>query len=291
MLISIIIPTYNRAYLLKKALESIFIQSYSNFEIIVIDDHSNDNTNEIINSFNDSRLKYLKNKSNGIVATSRNIGIKASKGEWIAFLDSDDWWTSNKLQSCVDNINNKVDFIYHDLVTIDKQSKRLKSRINKSKNLKKPILLDLLINGNPISNSSVMVRKNILEKVGLINESKKLVASEDFNTWLKISKVTDQFLYLPKRLGFYLIHEENISNKDMSLSYRAATDEFLSTLNNIQKIKLESRIRYLSGRFNYLNNDYLKAMKDLLYVIKNNKNFLMFKAMIMILLIFLKRFR
>jgi len=136
-----------------------------------------------------------------------------------------------------------------------------------------------------------MVRKNILEKVGLINESKKLVASEDFNTWLKISKVTDQFLYLPKRLGFYLIHEENISNKDMSLSYRAATDEFLSTLNNIQKIKLESRIRYLSGRFNYLNNDYLKAMKDLLYVIKNNKNFLMFKAMIMILLIFLKRFR
>ena len=124
-----------------------------------------------------------------------------------------------------------------------------------------------------------------LEKVGLIDECKDLVASEDYNTWLKISNLTDEFLYIPKKLGYYFVHEKSMSQKNMSPSYRRATCKFLSFLNNEQKIKLETNIRYSSGRFNYLNLNYKQAKKDLLFVLKFSSYKLKVKSLIMILYI------
>ena len=114
-LVSIIIPTYNHANFLGKALRSLLDQTFKNWEALVIDNQSSDGTNKIIKKFKDSRIKYFKISNKGIIAKSRNLGIKASKGKWIAFLDSDDWWTKNKLEVCVKNISRNVDLIYHDL--------------------------------------------------------------------------------------------------------------------------------------------------------------------------------
>jgi glycosyltransferase involved in cell wall biosynthesis len=287
-LVSVVIPTYNHGDYLEKAISSVLSQNYNNYEIIVIDNHSSDNSNEIISNFKDNRIQYLKIHNNGVIAKSRNSGVKVAKGEWIAFLDSDDWWTYDKLKTCMYYADKNVDLIYHDLKIVSTNSRLLGRKKNKTRQLKKPILYDLLVNGNPISNSSVIVRKKMLEKIGLIDERNELVAAEDYNTWLRISNLTDKFLYLPKRLGYYLIHDQSISKKDMSLPYRKATCEFLKFINNNQKIKLESTIRYLSGRYNYLNHNNHKAKKDLLFTLRNGFFFFKMKALFMILMLTLK---
>jgi len=123
-LISIIIPTYNHANYLSKALESVINQSFQNWEAIVIDNQSIDETRKIISGYRDSRIKYLRISNNGVVAKSRNAGIMMAKGKWIAFLDSDDWWVKNKLKICHNIIKKKndIDLIYHDLNIVNNKT-------------------------------------------------------------------------------------------------------------------------------------------------------------------------
>ena len=91
--VSVVIPTYNHAKFLGKALESVIYQTYRNWEVIVIDNKSTDGTRQVIENYKDPRIQYFKISNDGIIAKSRNLGINVAKGEWIAFLDSDDWWT------------------------------------------------------------------------------------------------------------------------------------------------------------------------------------------------------
>lgn len=286
-LVSIIIPTYNHAKYLSRALQSVINQTYENWEVIVIDNHSTDDTFRVVNDYTDPRIKYLKIHNDGIIAKSRNLGIISAKGDWIAFLDSDDWWSNNKLKTCMLYCSNEVDLIYHQLEIKYNQRKYFGRKIIKTRKLKKPVLIDLLFSGNAISNSSVVVKKEILEKIGFIDETRDLVGSEDYNTWIKISTLTDKFLYLPNILGYYFMHDQNTSKKDMSIPYRHATYSFLSVLSKNQKIKLEANIRYLSGRFNYLNLNYKQAKKDLLYTFRNGFLFLKIKSLFMIIIMIL----
>lgn len=284
-LVSIVVPTYNHSIYLKRALESIINQTYENWEVIVIDNHSTDNTFEVIANFKNNRIKYLKVHNKGIIAISRNIGIKSANGEWIAFLDSDDWWTRDKLEICIQSINEKVDFIYHDLEIIANKSRIFSRKKIKSRRLKKPVLIDLLTEGNAIGNSSVFVRKKILDEINGIDESKELVAAEDYNTWLRIAKLTDQFVYLKKRLGYYLVHDQSVSKKDMSIPARYAIKEFSGLLTQYQKTKQEAFLKYISGRFNFLNLNYKKSMKDLLFTLKNGGISLKVRSLYMIIII------
>ena len=271
-LVSIIIPTYNHAKFISKALKSVIEQTYKNWEAIIIDNESIDETYKIINSFNDPRLKYFKIFNDGVIAKSRNLGIKEARGDWIAFLDSDDWWTKDKLEVCISKINENVDFIYHAHEYVNEFRSFLKKKLIKGRKLKKPILNDLLIGtitkGTQISNSSVIVRKNILYEIGGLNESKILVGSDDYDTWLRIAQITDQFLYVNKKLSYYLYHGENTSNKDKSITHRLVVKDFMHLFNNQQKLNLEVKLRYMSGDYNYKNNNYEKSKKDFKFVIK-----------------------
>ena len=273
-LVSIVIPTYNHAKFIGKAIESVLEQTYVNWEAIVIDNQSIDDTQKIINQFKDSRIKYFKISNFGIIAKSRNFGIEVAKGKWIAFLDSDDWWTKNKIEICINNANDNVDFIYHDLEVVYKRNKFI---FNKKKtigrHLKKPILKDLLISeikrGTAIGNSSVIVRKDILNKIGGISEDKKIVASEDFNTWLRIAEITDQFKYIKNRLGYYLVHDKSAQNRDLSIPHKHAVIEFMSLYNDKQKLEREVKLKYMSGNYNVSSKNYIKAINNFVFVLKN----------------------
>ena len=292
-LVSIIIPTYNHANFLDKALESLIYQTYSNWEAIVIDNHSTDETNQVIDKFKDSRIQYFKIFNDGIIAKSRNFGINVAKGDWIAFLDSDDWWTEDKLEICLKNINENVDFIYHKLEIIYNNSNSyLKRKKIVGRHLNKPILNNLLISeikdGSAIGNSSVVVRKDILNKIGGISENKKMVASEDFNTWLRIAQITDQFKYIKNRLGYYLVHDKSAQKRDLSIPHRQAVIEFMDFFNSKQKLNLEVKLKYMSGNYNMLNNNYVKAKNDFFFVIKNGGINLKIRSILKIILIFFK---
>ena len=136
-IVSIVIPTYNHAKFIGKALESVIDQTYKNWEAIVIDNNSTDDTDKVINQYNDPRIKYLKINNDGVIAKSRNLGIKEAKGEWIAFLDSDDWWTKDKLEVCISKISKNVDFIYHAYEYANKSKSFFKKKIIKGRELKK----------------------------------------------------------------------------------------------------------------------------------------------------------
>ena len=292
-LVSVIIPTYNHANFLGKALESVIHQTYNNWEAIVIDNHSTDETNKVIDKFKDSRIQYFKISNDGIIAKSRNFGINAAKGDWIAFLDSDDWWTKDKLEICLKNIDEEVDFIYHKLEIIYDNSKSyLKRKKIVGRHLNKPVLNNLLISeikdGSAIGNSSVVVRKNILNKIGGISENKQMVASEDFNTWLRVAKITDQFKYIKSRLGYYLVHDKSSQKRDLSIPHRQAVIEFMNLFNSKQKLNLEVKLKYMSGNYNTLNNNYSKAKKDFFFVFKNGGINLKLRSLLKTILIIFK---
>ena len=97
-LISVVIPTYNRKHLLQKAIASVLNQTYSNFELIVVDDCSTDSTEHFMKSLSDKRIRYIKHEKTKHASASRNTGIQLSKGEFIAFLDDDDRWLPTKLE-------------------------------------------------------------------------------------------------------------------------------------------------------------------------------------------------
>ena len=290
-LVSVVIPTYNHARYLGRALQSVLDQTHVNWEAIVIDNHSTDNTDEMMARFTDPRITYLKIHNKGVIAASRNAGIRAAKGEWVAFLDSDDCWTNDKLKVCFDSITPQVDFIYHDLEIISDHPSLFRRKLIKSWQLKTPVLIDLLVKGNAIVNSSVVVRKSLLEKIGGINESREMIAAEDYNTWLRIAQFTDKFLYLPFRLGYYLQHNNNISKKNMSPPIRCAVAEFIDFLSEQQKLKLESNLRYTSGRFNYLSGNYKASKKDLIFTLFRGRMLLRIRALVIILFMIIKRIR
>lgn len=113
--VSVIIPTYNRAHLLGRAIQSVLAQTYEDFEIIVVDDASTDVTEQVVKSFADDRINYIRHQKNKGGSSARNTGIKAAKGEFIAFLDSDDEWVPKKLEKEINRLqtlSNEVGVFY-----------------------------------------------------------------------------------------------------------------------------------------------------------------------------------
>lgn len=283
-LISVILPTYKRCQILTKAVNSVINQTYKNWELIIIDNNSNDGTEELIKNYYNNKISFLKINNFGSIAKSRNYGIKKSRGKYLAFLDSDDYWTKNKLEICLNFINDKVDLIYHDLEIIGQKKSFFKNSILNSRKLNKPIFDNLLFNGNAINLSSVMVRKNLLEQIGGMKETLEIATCEDYNTWLRVAKLTEKFFYLPKTLGYYLINNQNISNHDMSIPLSFAIEEFLPLLSKKEKKILSANLQFISGKFSYSLGNYLEAKKKLI----NCLSFCNFKTKLKILFIIIK---
>jgi glycosyltransferase involved in cell wall biosynthesis len=212
-MISVIIPTYNRAHKVKRAIQSVLDQTFTDFEILVMDDGSTDNTKEVIKEFNDERIIYHYDSNSGGPARPRNKGISFAKGGVIAFLDSDDWWAPNKLAKSLNALEiNQTDFIYHDLWKVSSEQLSYDKKIE-GKAIDIPVFDNLLEFGNCIPNSSVLVKKKLLEQAGTLDESRRLIAAEDYDMWLRVSMITNNFFYLNECLGFYNSSGEGISEK------------------------------------------------------------------------------
>lgn len=217
-LVSVVIPTYNCAHFLGRALQSVLGQTYANWEVIVIDNYSQDNTDEVVRGLADPRITLLKIHNNGVIASSRNMGIRAAIGEWIAFLDADDWWTPNKLQACIGGVNDEVDFIYHDLKVVSKSNQRFSFRKSRSRALSKDAYGDLLSNGNAMPNSSVVVRKALLLNLGGISENREKIAWEDFDTWIRLARTGCRFKKVWGSYGYYWVGAGNVSSSSRTLA-------------------------------------------------------------------------
>lgn len=182
--ISVIIPTYNRATFLEKSVSSVLNQTFKNFELIIIDDGSTDNSYEIIKNFNDSRIRYIRNQKNFGVSYSRNLGIKNAEADLIAFLDSDDMWKKEKLEIQFNEMKRNPDFLLSHTEEIwYKNNKRVNPRsIHKKRGGN---IFQNSLKLCSISMSTVMVHKKLFDIVGLFDEN--LPACEDYDMWLRVT--------------------------------------------------------------------------------------------------------
>jgi glycosyltransferase involved in cell wall biosynthesis len=183
MLIDVVIPTFNRAYCLKRTIDSVLSQTYKELKLYVIDDGSTDETKNLISQYqNESRLRYFYQNNKGVSA-ARNSGIKMGQAEWVAFIDSDDEWLPNKLETQVDFIkkNPNIRFIHSNEIWM-----RNGVRVNPKKKFDKSYhdLFKRSLEMCLISPSTVVMKKELCLQHGLFNED--FIVCEDYDLWLKI---------------------------------------------------------------------------------------------------------
>ena len=190
-MISIIMPAYNAALYIKEAITTVLNQTYQDWELIIIDDHSTDETTQLIEHFSemDSRILYIINKTNLGVAAARNKGISIATGEWIAFLDSDDCWHPEKLKKQIDFAeSHQGGFIFSGSSFMDESSTPLDYYLT----VPEAITYKELLKQNIISCSSVLIRKTLLKNYPMEHASKM---HEDFAVWLQILRYETDFAY------------------------------------------------------------------------------------------------
>ena len=206
-LVSVIMPSFNTASYIGEAIQSVINQTYKELELLIVDDCSTDNTDGVVASFSDSRIRYFKNLKNSGAAVSRNRALREAKGEWIAFLDSDDLWMPEKLERQIHFMrNNQYYFTCTGRNTIDEDSKAVGEYSKSPKHVGK---LGMKLYCWPGS-SSVMYHA---PTVGLIQIT-DLKKNNDYAMWLKVIHETD-FYYMDECLESYRIREGSISHDSL----------------------------------------------------------------------------
>ena len=204
-LVSIIMPSYNTGRFIKETIESVLAQSYPTWELIIVDDCSTDNTDEVVNQYlSDERIRYIKNDTNSGAAVSRNRALREAKGKWIAFLDSDDLWEPEKLKKQIAFMEkNDYRFSYTNYIEIDEES----SPNGKSVTGPKRITKHGMYNYCWMGCLTVMYDA---DTVGLIQIA-DIKKNNDYAMWLKVCKKADCYL-LDETLARYRKRSGSISN-------------------------------------------------------------------------------
>lgn len=206
--VSVVVSTHNRAELLHAAIASVLSQSFQDFEILVVDDHSQDHTAQVVQRFRDGRIKYLRHETRRGGAAARNTGIQNSAGEYIAFLDDDDEWLPEKLETQValfESSPPEVGCIYTGYLVIDRASGNILGRKTASK---RGDLSSALLSGNCLGGtSSVLVRIECFNAVGLFDEA--LPSFQDYDLWIRLSQKF-HFDCISRPLLKYYVHDKQI---------------------------------------------------------------------------------
>ena len=238
--VSVIIPTYNRGWILKEAIDSVLAQDYKDLELIVVDDGSTDNTFEILASYgNDIKVLFQENKG---VSAARNRGITEASGQLIAFLDSDDLWLLRKLSTQIDFFNQMPDAL---ICQTEEIWVRNGIRVNPKKRHKKPsgMIFEPSLELCLVSPSAVMTRRSLFDRVGEFDVT--LSACEDYDLWLRISC----------RFPVHLIDTPLIIK-------RGGHDDQLSSMKGLDKFRIKAIVKIIkSNRLS--DNQYSAAVKAL----------------------------
>lgn len=204
-LVSIVTPSYNTSKYISETIESVLAQTYTNWEMIIVDDCSTDNTDDVIKPYlSDTRIKYFKNPKNSGAAVSRNYALSEAKGKWIAFLDSDDIWVSDKLEKQIAFMKeNKYHFSYTNYEEMNEQSVPLGVSVTGPKKITKYGMYNYCWMG-------CLTVMYDAEYVGLIQIA-DIKKNNDYAMWLKVCKKTTCYL-LNETMGKYRKRTGSISN-------------------------------------------------------------------------------
>lgn len=232
--ISLIMPTKNRAHLLPETLESILAQTYTDWELIIVDDHGTDNTEELIQKLNDPRIRYYKLPSGGGPGRGRAYGIEQARSDFLAFCDSDDLNKPHRIELEIAKLQEGVEVVYSDIEVINTLSNERWVRPSQD------FSQELLRNINFIPTPTVAMRKDVYVRSGGFDEN--LMTSEDYDLWQKLSRINARFLYINQPLILMRIHSEN-------------------TTKSVQKEQRKTNLRLVRQRYNLPVPSYDETMK------------------------------
>lgn len=261
--VSVIIPTWNRVSTLERAIRSALEQTQPPLEVLVCDDGSTDESRAIVYSINDSRVRWIEGNHSGRPAVPRNRGIRASQGEWLAFLDSDDEWMPEKLEKqlaflkkirCEAACSNAIRFM---------PSRGISEKMFDRDSLGEKISFSALIQNNYVICSSVLISKDVVGKCHVFPEDSALIALEDYALWLRVATFTD-FAFVNEPLLVYRdapessLRASNIKVSEQKInvfkSFISWANDTKYNLNNeenlhlVQKSLLNARIEDLKCR-------------------------------------------
>lgn len=254
-LVSIIMPSFNTGEYIKEAIYSILNQTYINFELIIVDDKSSDNSVDIIKSIKDKRIKLLINESNKGAAYSRNRALKEAKGRWIAFLDSDDIWLPTKLEKQINfMINNNYYFTYSKYEEFNIDNNKPISIVSGPKKINKHKMFNFCYPG-------CLTVIYDTTKVGLIQIDESIKKNNDYAMWLKVIKYCNCYLFDEVLAKYRRGRTSSISTSKLNILIKW----------HFKLFKISERQNSFLAFINTLRNLFFGFMKKFIYV-KKYKN-------------------
>ncbi|MGE7914516.1 glycosyltransferase [Lysinibacillus xylanilyticus] len=214
-IVSIILPVYNSELFVQQAIESVLKQTYTQIELIVVDDGSTDNTKQILSGYESNpKVHIISLEKNSGVSEARNIGIQESKGEYVAFIDADDLYMPNKVEEQVNVFkhNKSIDFVFNDIMVIDNDNKK----VNELQSYFQPknILLELCFRQIIPAPACIMVKRDFLDRFNIMfNKDLKYAEDYDFTFQLFLHGI---YYYLKESLYLWRRHIKNTSNDIIS---------------------------------------------------------------------------
>lgn len=259
--ISVVIPAYNSEQFLKKCIDSVLAQTLLPEEIIVVDDGSTDGTAQFMQDMvkKHTFIQYLFQENAG-PATARNTGIKNAQGEWIAFLDADDTWVSDKLEKQINVVlsDAKIRLVCSGRYRIEEDGQRIKNCVGDS--LSENVYQDLWTIGNFIVTSSVVVHRKCFEVVGMFNEDVKILGSEDYEMWFRIvNKFEMQYLNEP--LVNYYVSMSGFNRSNFQRAYDAQRYVLETNIENL-RMKTFNSDNILKNRWFEFYYQYALTLMD-----------------------------
>ena len=281
--VTVIMPAYNAAETIGDSIESVLRQTYENWELIVVDDCSTDNTFEIAKLYSNTNIKLLSLDENKGASAARNLGVREASGEYIAFLDSDDLWLPKKLEIQIKYhlanpsymISHTAFVEFHD----NKRGRKLWRQRLVSTKRKRGNLLPLLYYNNIVATLTVMIRKTLFIDVGGFDV--RIHGSEDLDLWLRISWCNYNFGYINKVLGKYrnnpMGNSKNISKYKRVLR-KNITEKIIGNRIIHQSIKKRTIAGYylMIGRLYDKSGDRCLARKYFIASLKQHHSYIIF---------------
>ncbi len=281
--VSVIIPAYNQGHYLTEAINSVLDQTYQDYEVVLIDDGSEDNTSTVAKNFSNSRFHYIHQENHGL-SSARNVGLHNILGPLVTFLDADDKFLPEKLALLVPILEKQpnIGLIAGKAIFIDENSRLL----NKMINTRLPDDPTLLLFGNPIHVGSILVRRTWLDKVGLFDES--LQACEDWDMWLRLAMAGCQLSSIEQSVSLYRVHYKQMTRGakrmreamftvlDKTFSSPSLPENWRCMCNKAYSsayIKAAARA-YHAGEFTDAKNDLTEAVKLDPYLLDEDARYL-----------------
>lgn len=260
--VSVIIPTYNRQYLVQRAINSVLGQTYENFELLVVDDGSSDDTPRIVQGYEDERIKFFRHEHNKGACTARNTALERARGDYIAILGSDDIWLPDKLEKQLEafaEAASEVGVIYTGMIKWHKSQKATELFLPK----KSGDLYEEFLTGNVLgpAESTALIKSECFEEVGYYDSS--LPSRQDLDMWIRISRLF-KFDYVSECLARIMYHQKTISkNLDAKIEGRRRLFE---KLKGDLSAKPEKKALYNYGTgIYYLRNGQINKGRQCLY--------------------------